>query len=118
MILKNSFVDPDIALELRLYGKYFTFLRRHSIHSVRLLWGIVVPPHEGAMLETAWDGYKMNIYTCSRGTSKSFTIGSLFPPTKGLLFKNISTLVASASKVRGGKLTLTDTSRLLRGSLK
>lgn len=118
MILKNSFVDQETALAMRLYGKYLGFLRRHPIHAVRLIWGIVVPPHEGAMLETAWDGYKINIYTCSRGTSKSFTIGSLFPPTKALLFKNISSLVASASKFRGGKLVLTDSSRLLRGSLK
>jgi hypothetical protein len=118
MQLKTNFVEPDVSLELRLYGKYFSFLRRHPIHAVRLLFGIIIPPHEGAMLETAWDGYKMNIYTCSRGTSKSFTIGSLFPPIKALLFKNVSTLVASASKFRGGKLVLTDTSRLLRGSLK
>src|SRR6266850_8178561 len=118
MMFKTKFVDAGTALEFRLYGKYFAFLRRHPIHAVRLVWGIIVPPHEGAMLETAWDGYKINIYTCSRGTSKSFTIGSLFPPTKALLFRNISTLVASASKFRGGKLVLTDTSRLLRGALK
>ncbi len=118
MKLKTDFIDADTALEFRLYGRYLAFVRRHPIHAARLIWGIVIPPHEGAMLETAWDGYKINIYTCSRGTSKSFTIGSLFPPTKALLFKNISTLVASASKFRGGKLTLTDSSRLLRGSLK
>lgn len=83
-----------------------------------MLWGIVVPPHEGFMVTAAWQGYRNNIYVCSRGTSKSFTIGSLFPPTKSLLYRSTATLVASASKFRGGKLVLMDSARLLKGSLK
>lgn len=55
---------------------------------------------------------------CSRGTSKSFTIGSLFPPTKSLLYRNTDVLVASGSRFRGGKLVLRDSARLLRGNLK
>lgn len=70
------------------------------------------------MVSAAWQGYRNNIYVCSRGTSKSFTIGSLFPPTKSLLYRSTATLVASASKFRGGKLVLMDSARLLKGSLK
>lgn len=97
---------------------YISFLRRHPIHAIRVLWGIVIPPHEGFMVSTAWQGYRNNIYVCSRGTSKSFTVGSLFPPTKALLYRSTTTLVASASKFRGGKLVLMDSARLLKGSLK
>jgi hypothetical protein len=117
-IFNIDYVPPEIALEFKLYGKYISFLRRHPIHAIRVLWGIVIPPHEGFMINSAWQGYRNNIFVCSRGTSKSFTIGSLFPPTKSLLFRNASTLIASASKFRGGKLVLQDSGRLLKGSLK
>lgn len=70
------------------------------------------------MLESAWMGYKDNIYECSRGTSKTFTIGSLFAPLRGLLFAGISSVLASASMFRGGKLILKDSERLFRGQLK
>lgn len=113
-----GYVPPETSLEFRLYGRYIAFLRRHPIHAIRLLWGIVVPPHEGFMVSAAWQGYRNNIYLCSRGTSKSFTVGSLFPPTKSLLYRSTSTLIASASKFRGGKLVLQDSGRLLKGSLK
>lgn len=117
-LFNENYVAPEIALEFRLYGKYIAFLRRHPVHSVRVLWGIVVPPHEGFMMRAAWQGYRNNIYVCSRGTSKSFTVGSLFPPTKSLLYRNTASLIASASKFRGGKLVLMDSARLLKGSLK
>jgi hypothetical protein len=70
------------------------------------------------MLEAAWMGFKDNVFVSSRGTSKTFVIGSLFPPTKGLLFRNTDVLVASASRFRGGKKVLQDSSRLFRGSLR
>lgn len=111
-------LPADAELDLRMYGKYLAFLRRHPIHAVRLLWGIVIPPHESMMLKTAWMGYRTSIFVCSRGTSKTFTIGSLFAPTKSLLYKSTSTLIASASRFRGGKVVLKDSSRLVRGSLK
>src|SRR5258705_4383885 len=117
-MLTFNYVPPEVALEFRLYGKYITFLRRHPIHAIRILWGIIIPPHEGFMVSSAWQGYRNNIFVCSRGTSKSFTIGSLFPPTKSLLYRSTATLVASASKFRGGKLVLMDSARPLKGSLK
>src|SRR6266704_2599405 len=116
-ILDLDFVSADAALDIKIYGRYMAFLRRHPVHAIRVLWGIIIPPHEAFMIESAWQGYRNNIYVCSRGTSKSFTVGSLFPPTKSLLYKSKSTLVASASKFRGGKLILKDSSRLLKGSL-
>jgi len=120
--MKQTFNLKHIPLEVKLdiqqYGKYVSFLRKHPTHAVRVLWGIIVPPHESSMLEAAWAGYKENVFVSSRGTSKTFVIGSLFPPTKGLLYRNIDTLVASASRFRGGKKVLQDTSRLFRGSLR
>ena len=108
----------EVKIDIQQYGKYMAFLRRHPTHAVRVLWGIIVPPHESAMLEAAWMGYKENVFVCSRGTSKTFVLGSLFPPTKGLLFRNVDSLVASASRFRGGKKVLQDTSRLIRGNLR
>lgn len=117
-ILESSFINADISLDLRLYGKYLAFLRRQPVHAMRFLWGIIIPPHEGFMVRTAWTGYKTNIFTCSRGTSKSFTIGSLFAPTKALLFRGKAILIASASRFRGGKMVLKDSGNLLAGALK
>src|SRR6185295_6082461 len=117
-IFNLNFIPADVALDIKIYGKYFSFLRRHVVHALRVLWGIVVPPHEAFMMQSAWQGFRNNIYVCSRGTSKSFTVGSLFPPTKSMLYRSSSFLVASASKFRGGKLVLKDSARLLRGSLK
>lgn len=117
-IFETSFVNADASLDLKIYGRYVAFLRRQPVHTIRLVWGIVIPPHEGFMIRTAWTGYKNNIFTCSRGTSKSFTIGSLFSPTKALLFRGKSILVASASRFRGGKMVLKDTANLLAGALK
>ena len=118
--MKLSFdsVPGDASMDIKLYGKYVSFLRRHPAHAARILWGIVIPPHEGAMLKNAWSGYRTNVYVCSRGTSKTFTIGSLFLPMKAMLYRSTSSLLASASRFRGGKTVLKDSSRLLIGSLK
>jgi hypothetical protein len=78
---------------------------------------MVIPPHEGFMLQNSWMGYRENIYKCSRGTSKTFTVGSLFAPMDALLHRNRNILVASASKFRGGKRVLKDTERLVGGQL-
>ena len=117
MILQEK-IPSDVELDIKLYGKYLSFLRRHPTHAVRILWGIIVPPHEARILEACWLGYRTNVIKCSRGTSKTFTVGSLFAPTKALLTRGKAILVASASKFRGGKTVLKDSSRLLRGSLK
>ncbi len=111
-------LTAETELDFRLYAKYLAFLRRHPTHAVRILYGIVVPPHESYMLETCWLGYRENTLVCSRGTSKTFTVGSVFPQVKATLFGNISTLVASASRFRGGKMVLKDSERLVRGQLK
>lgn len=116
--IADDFISQDVLLDLRLYGKYVAFLRRQPIHAIRVMWGILIPPHESYMIRTAWMDYRTNIYTCSRGTSKSFTIGSLFSPTKALLYRNKAILIASASRFRGGKFILKDSSNLLSGSLK
>lgn len=117
-IFESNFVDADMSLDLKLFGKYIAFLRRQPVHSIRLIWGIKIPPHEGYMIRAAWMGYSSNIFTCSRGTSKSFTIGSLFAPTKALLYRGKSILIASASRFRGGKMVLKDSANLLAGALK
>jgi hypothetical protein len=69
------------------------------------------------MLETSWLGYRDYTFKCSRGVSKTFTIGSLFAPLKALLFRNARVLIASASRFRGGKLILKDSERLIMGQL-
>jgi len=119
--MKNKKAAPlsaEVDLDFRLYAKMVAFLRRQPTHSLRALFGIVIPPHESYMLETAWLGYRENTLVCSRGTSKTFTAGSVFPPLKASLFCSISTLVASASRFRGGKMVLKDSERLIRGQLK
>jgi len=63
-------------------------------------------------------GYIKNTLVCSRGTSKSFTIGSLFAPLNALLFRNNNVLVASASRFRGGKVVLKDSANLFLGRLR
>jgi len=118
LITSTKPLKAEADLEFRLYGKYISFLRRHPTHSVRLLYGIMIPPHESYMLETGWINYRENTLVCSRGTSKTFTIGSVFPQVKATLFGGISTLVASASRFRGGKNVLKDSERLVRGQLK
>lgn len=110
-------VTAEKELKLKQYGKYIAFLRRHPTHATRALFRIIIPPHESSMLETAWMGYKDNIYQCSRGTSKTFTIGSLFSPLRSLLFRNVRILVASASMFRGGKMILKDSERLVMNQL-
>lgn len=112
-----DFVSADCALDIRTYGRFLSFLRRHPTHACRILWGIFIPPHEGFMLKQAWENYRENVYVCSRATSKSFVIGSLFPATKSLLFRDNKFLIASASMFRGGKMILKDVARLMRGSL-
>lgn len=114
--LKNK-IDAEVQFMLRKYGKYLAFLRRHPIHAARILFSIIIPPHESSMLLNAWMGYRENLYKCSRGTSKTFTIGSLFPPLVSLLFRNKKLLVASASRFRGGKMVLKDSERLITGQL-
>jgi len=115
--IPSKALSAEIELKLRRYGRYITFLRRHPTHAARSTLGIVVPPHESSMLELAWMGYKDNIYQCSRGTSKTFTLGSLFSPMRSSLFRNANILLASASRFRGGKLIMRDGSRLLDGHL-
>jgi hypothetical protein len=112
-----EFSSADETLDIRMYGKYLAYLRRHPVHACRILWGILIPPHEGFMLKQAWQGYRENIYVCSRATSKSFTIGTLFTTTKSLLFRGNKFLVASASMFRGGKMIMKDIARLIRGNL-
>jgi len=104
--------------QLKSYGKYLSFLRLHPTHATKVLFGIVVPPHESTMLESCWVGYRENIFKCSRGTSKTFTVGSLFAPLKGVLYRNSRILVASASRFRGGKFVLKDSENLIGGHLK
>ncbi len=118
MKTKLTSLRAEVDLDFRLYGRLVAFLRRHPTHSLRALYGIVIPPHESYMLETGWIGYRENTLVCSRGTSKTFTIGSVFPPVKASLYGSISTLVASASRFRGGKMVLKDSERLIRGQLK
>ncbi len=119
ILSKNlSPLTAETDLDFRLYARYVAFLRRHPTHAVRILYGIVVPPHESFMLETSWLGYRENTLVCSRGTSKTFTAGSVFPQVKATLFCHISSLVASASRFRGGKMVLKDSERLVRGQLK
>lgn len=110
-------LDAETELKFKTYGKYISFLRRHPTHATRFLFRIVMPPHEAAMLENAFMGYKQNHYQCSRGTSKTFTIGSLHGPLRTLLYRNVRMLVASASMFRGGKMILKDSERLVRGQL-
>jgi hypothetical protein len=62
-------------------------------------------------------GWKENFLKCSRGTSKTFTVGSLMTPLKSLLFRNVRALLASASRFRGGKMILKDSERLVSGQL-
>ncbi len=111
-------LTAETDLDFRLYAKYLAFLRRHPTHAARILYGIIVPPHESYMLETHWLGYRENTLVCSRGTSKTFITGSVFPQIKATLFGNISTLVASASRFRGGKNVLKDSERLVKGQLR
>jgi hypothetical protein len=117
MMTTNKALPADIELTLKQYGKHIAFLRRHPTHAVRVLFGIVVPPHESSLLEVCWLGYRDNIIKCSRGTSKTFTVGSLFAPLKALLFRNSRVLVASASRFRGGKQVIKDSERLITGQL-
>jgi len=110
-------VNAELELKFKAYGKHLAFLRRHPTHATRLLFGIIIPPHESAMLEAAWMGWKENFLKCSRGTSKTFTVGSLLAPLKSILFRNVRALLASASRFRGGKMILKDSERLVSGQL-
>lgn len=115
--LPTKRVDAEVELKFKAYGKYLTFLRRHPTHAARILFGIIIPPHESAMLEASWMGWKENFFKCSRGTSKTFTIGSLMAPLRAILFRNVKALLASASRFRGGKMILKDSERLVSGQL-
>lgn len=100
------------------YGKWLWVMRRMPSHAAYWLTGIALPPHERFWLGIYFADYKHNNVVASRGTSKTFTHGSLAAPLKGTLFRSVAILTLSASGFRGGKEIFKDAERLFHGQLK
>jgi hypothetical protein len=109
-------VEKTVVLEK--YGQLLWGLRMPPHHAARWLFGIFLPPHERLGLVMFFAGYKENNVVWSRGTSKTFTFGSLAAPLACTLNKNFTPLLLSASGFRGGKEVLRDSERLFLGQLR
>ena len=116
---KSKLSSMDRAILTETLGKRLWFLRNFPSHSTRLLAGSQLPSHERYLLELYMrNNYKENNIVASRGTSKTFTMGSLSSAMDTLLHKNLDTLVVSASGFRGGKMIFEDSKRMVNGELR
>lgn len=114
---KLKFVEREALIET--HGRWLWTLRSMPSHAVHNIAGVVMPPHERDWTNNyIAGGYKENNTVASRGTSKSFCHGSLAAELDTLLYKNLDTLIVSASGFRGGKLLLEDGKRMIIGELR
>lgn len=109
-------VEKRVLLDV--YGKWLWVMRRQPSHAAYWLTGIVLPSHERYWIGVYMGETKENNVIASRGTSKSFTHASAAAPLESLLYKNVSTLLLSASGFRGGKELFKDGERMILGQLK
>jgi hypothetical protein len=63
-----------MELAFKEHGKYIAFLRRHPTHAARVIFGIIMPPHESAMLETSWLGYRDYTFKCFKDVYNWFVV--------------------------------------------
>lgn len=109
----------DRVILTETLGRRLWFLRNFPAHGARLLTGMQLPSHERFLIELYLrNNYKENNIVASRGTSKTFCLGSCSTALDTLLHKSMDTLVVSASGFRGGKMILEDSKRLVLGELR
>lgn len=116
--LKSLKLDAETKLFFKKYGSLITRLRSDSTFQARLMHGIIIPPHERAILRpTRWDRFNEYHLVGSRGIAKSFCIASMYPTLDAESFGKRKILTLSASKFRGGKVIMEEALSLIMGNL-
>lgn len=109
----------DRAILTETLGRRLWFLRQFPSHAARLLTGSQLPSHERYLIDLYLrNDYRENNIVASRGTSKTFVLGSFSTALDTLLHKSFDTLVVSASGFRGGKMIFEDSKRMVNGELR
>lgn len=106
-------LPSHIAYQFRGYKAQFLYPREKDLTSHLT----VAPVGEGEWAGFTLSGDHLFLLEDGTVTHNSFSYASLAAPIKSLLYRNLRTLVLSASGFRGGQLLLDDTERLFLGQL-
>lgn len=114
-LLAGPKVDAATRIETKRILRFAVRCRMNPAMALRVIFGIVTPPHQRLMLYNAHRGAITNVFVGSRGTSKSAVIACLYAVYKALYYPKRKGVTLSAAGFRGGQLLYSDIDKVIRG---
>lgn len=107
--------NGDQLLELSQIFMTLNWLQEFPDHALELLSGMYLPPHQRTMLYQAHRGAGLNVFPCSRGTSKSSLICGIYPAYVSAVYPSRKEVLLHLTGFRGGQTIFNDVELWLDG---